>query len=148
MAVWLGKISAALYLIHFPIKDYTVWAINRHTVTRPGWDCGPLPEGSGLKTLCDYIWEVYYNETALRLWAVPIVVVLSIIAAALLFYGFEEPLRRCMRKEKRIGVISTVTSTTTTTPTITVAAADVSHADLKALEDGSGEGGSSNASVV
>ena len=136
VALWLGKVSAALYLIHFPIKDYTVWAINGHTVKKPTWDCDPLAKGSVEKALCEDEWAAYNYDVALRLWAVPIVVVLSIIAAAALFYGFEEPLRRCMRKEKRsVGATTTASAKTT--------------AMAATADDDSGEGGEKgSASVV
>ena len=68
-ARFLGKISASLYLVHFPIMEYLTYGVQ-----------GLWPE------------ETSPAPTALRL--VPVLLAVSIVAAYILHIGFEEPIRR------------------------------------------------------
>lgn len=74
LALWLGKISASLYLIHVPVYEYVVWAL-----------VGQLPPT---------------NYRAQPEWTVLVYLAVSIAAAAVLFYGFEGPMRRSLRSKR------------------------------------------------
>ena len=81
-----GRISYALYLIHWPIRDYFQWMMavvndpNCEDWTQAG-ECG---EGVDLDP-----W-----------WSVPVLITASVFAAFILNRYFEEPLRKCLRPGK------------------------------------------------
>jgi len=93
VAVWLGNISAALYLIHFVVKDFIVWATRGFvTITDPD-DCRKYVYNSGEWWYCYFKWQEVNHVRSLELWAMPIMVVVSLLAAAIIYYYFEEPIR-------------------------------------------------------
>lgn len=70
VAVFLGKISAALYLIHVPTMGYVGWVYLRKPAP-------PYP---------------------LIPWFIAVHLIAAIVAATILFYGVEEPIRKWLRK--------------------------------------------------
>jgi peptidoglycan/LPS O-acetylase OafA/YrhL len=90
--MWLGKVSMAIYLVHHPTIYYVVWFHNCYT----RGVCGPVDvptadDGN------DHVINAYLRDLTLPFWAVPIVVLISIPLAALLYYFVEEPGRKFLR---------------------------------------------------
>ena len=94
IALWLGKISYALYLIHEIFIFYIMW-INYGYNPRP--DC----EYGSDDVDCEELWGEWNWKRLIPMWCIPIVWAVSIPIAALLNTFFEEPLRKRLRPQKK-----------------------------------------------
>jgi peptidoglycan/LPS O-acetylase OafA/YrhL len=71
-----------IYLVHYVVIWYVEWAINDWK--RVDWS--DISAGSS--------WD---KARQLPLWGIPIVVAISIPLATVIFYAFEEPIRRFLK---------------------------------------------------
>lgn len=85
LARFLGKISMTIYLVHYVIIWYVEWGIN-------DWHAVNWPTNDDTSVLQQ--WE---QARQLPLWGIPLVVVITLPIATIVFYGFEEPIRRNLR---------------------------------------------------
>ena len=129
VAIWLGNISAALYLIHFPVKDWLVWGLHGGDSIADPDDCSKYVYNSGEWWYCYINWQKVNQERSLKLWAMPIMVVLSLAMGALIYYYFEEPIRVATKKNKDKAGAATTTTTTTTTTTASTTVTNPSKSD-------------------
>lgn len=83
-AKFLGSISMTIYLTHFPVIYYVVLAANNFQ-SLP-WSTAD-DQTAGLST-----------DRLLPLWGIPIVPIITLPLATLIFYGFEEPVRRFFKR--------------------------------------------------
>ena len=104
MALFLGEISYPLYLFHEPFIQYLCW-INYGDISKPQCEfkaeleCEELDIDCGYDTVdpCKVEWEEWQNKRLIPVWNVPIVVVVSLLAAVMLNRFIEEPLRKKLR---------------------------------------------------
>ncbi len=75
VAKFVGAISMTIYLVHVPVIYYVSFGLNNH--------------------FSPQIWPV---SKALPVWGIPIVVAVTFVISIALFYGIEEPMRRCFKK--------------------------------------------------
>jgi peptidoglycan/LPS O-acetylase OafA/YrhL len=88
---WLGSISMAIYLVHWPLIYYLCWWRHGSAITFPdNTDCASLSAGSSERAVCDE-WE---SANTMPYWGVAVVPPAAILLAAVLFYGVEEPIRK------------------------------------------------------
>ena len=87
--VWLGKISASLYLVHEVLLWYVVWATRGQTLPMPDFTGCRYPDGTPEKEACVVNIKAWLAKRSLEPWAIPIVIAVSFLGAAILFYGFE-----------------------------------------------------------
>lgn len=83
---WLGTISFAVYLVHFPLISYMTWMIGTYPTdgkpNRPPF------------TLAHSNWGA---DDPFPFWGIFIVIPLALIFGYLLYFYFEEPMRRFLR---------------------------------------------------
>jgi peptidoglycan/LPS O-acetylase OafA/YrhL len=94
---WLGKLSMAIYLVHYPTMRYLCWIVNGTTLTWPSFDCSGYSSHSQEYDNCEDRIERFNDAMLIPVWGIPVVAAVSMILAALLFYGIEEPARKALR---------------------------------------------------
>jgi peptidoglycan/LPS O-acetylase OafA/YrhL len=104
-AQWLGKLSMAIYLLHFPVIFYLCWATyGKPSLAWPTeFNCDHYPHGPNDDMTkyreCIGAIIVWADARSIELWGIVAVPAITIPLAALVFYGFEEPLRRTLRSK-------------------------------------------------
>jgi peptidoglycan/LPS O-acetylase OafA/YrhL len=96
---WLGGISMSLYLIHYVLLFYLRWALYGHkTLEWPTTQvCAEYDDDDAARFRCHDENDKFFDDYALPDWSVAVILPASILFAALLFYGVEEPLRKRFR---------------------------------------------------
>ena len=84
---FFGTISMTIYLIHFPIIKYVCFAQNN-------WQTLIWPSAADWLEPNNALVKNYIEKNKLSLWGIPIVVGITIPLAAVVFYAYEEPIRR------------------------------------------------------
>ena len=95
IALWLGRISYALYLIHEPFIQYICWIVYGN-IKAPGCDYDDEDEDNP----CNASWDEYNNKRLMPIWCIPILWIVSIIVAILLNRLIEEPMRKVLRPKR------------------------------------------------
>ena len=99
LAKFLGNISMTMYLSHFPIIWYVEWGFNGYSSI--AWPSGAIKEVTALDTATDDATRVAWDDARqLQLLGIPIVCGITLVISTVIYYGFEEPLRRALRKAK------------------------------------------------
>ena len=91
LALYLGKISYALYLIHEVIIWYIMWIV---------YGYNPRPDCDG-ETDCDKQWDRWNDRRSMPMWCIPILYVVAIPLSILLNKFVEEPMRKWLRPQKK-----------------------------------------------
>jgi len=119
MAIELGRISYALYLIHEPLRQFLCWFING-TVTVPHcdsldvvhtgcrsqmfgcdwYDFGRNTNSKDTGNPCDMEWMEFEASQQLPVWLMPILWAFSLLFARVLNRLIEEPTRKWLRPRK------------------------------------------------
>jgi peptidoglycan/LPS O-acetylase OafA/YrhL len=95
---WLGELSMCIYLIHVPVLYYICWAIKGSSASYPHeMDCSKYDKDTTEYNNCDQEVSDFQDARELKIWAVPIVMVISVILAAVLYYGIEKPCREAWK---------------------------------------------------
>ena len=87
---WLGRISMTIYLVHYLFITYLEWYVYH-------WKVLPYCNFYDEDADCDE----QANALVMPTWGIPAVIVLSMIAAPVIFYGFEEPVRKLLQVQKK-----------------------------------------------
>ena len=100
---WLGRISMSIYLIHFPIIYYLMWANNDGNYVE--WPNNYSCDATSANRDDDYSncrdnLSTFYSRLTLPYWLIPVVVVLTIPLSAATFYLVEEPCRKAFRRSE------------------------------------------------
>jgi peptidoglycan/LPS O-acetylase OafA/YrhL len=96
LAQWLGKLSMCIYLVHLPILYYVTWILHGSAIKWPEIDCSQY-ESDDDRQVCEHELRTFDSVRRIPLWAMPIVWILSILFAVVLYYGVEEPGRKLFR---------------------------------------------------
>lgn len=88
LALWLGKLSMTIYLVHWILICYMTWIIYGHSLT---W-CNMFDKDAD----CDDFLEA----RLMPVWAIPVVIAASLLLSTIIFYGFEEPCRKLLQSKK------------------------------------------------
>lgn len=111
---WFGKISMCIYLVHFPVMKYACWILHGSKVNWPDeLDCTTYDSNNDdyKQRECESETNEWNSIRSIPLWCAPIVWCVSIILATMLYYGIEEPARKCLRvksKKTQNNVTNTV----------------------------------------
>jgi peptidoglycan/LPS O-acetylase OafA/YrhL len=101
LGAWLGKISMSLYLIHVPVLNYVLWSIYGSYGQWPDtFDCKSKYNSSNDDSKFNECEDNvrHFNVTHyLPVWAIPIVVVISVPLAWFIYTFVEEPCRKLIR---------------------------------------------------
>eukprot|EP00455_Lapot_gusevi_P019571 TRINITY_DN2090_c0_g1_i1.p1 TRINITY_DN2090_c0_g1~~TRINITY_DN2090_c0_g1_i1.p1 ORF type:complete len:467 (+),score=112.92 TRINITY_DN2090_c0_g1_i1:96-1496(+) len=96
LSQWLGQISMSIYLIHFLVMYYLCWAVHGSMLSYPdNMNCDSVAEAQ--RASCKAAVEVISKAVTLPVWGIPVAAILSLLAAAILHYGVEEPARKALR---------------------------------------------------
>jgi peptidoglycan/LPS O-acetylase OafA/YrhL len=89
----------AIYLVHFPLLLYVCFmAHGRGVDWPPSMYCDSYAtEGSEERTTCVAKYDEWVSVRTLPLWGIVVVPVVSVLAAAALYYGVEEPVRKYLK---------------------------------------------------
>lgn len=98
LAKFLGKLSMTIYLTHYLVIWYVEWGIY-------GFKSCPWPSGAqrqaennnSAASADDEVQQQWNTARQLPLWGIPLVVAISLPIATLVYFGFEEPIRRLLR---------------------------------------------------
>eukprot|EP01084_Bolivina_argentea_P151398 264246_1 len=93
VALYLGRISYALYLVHEPFIQYICWIVYG-TLKQPDCEYDSSDQ-------CAKEWDSYNDERLMPIWCIPILWAVSFIVAIPLNRFIEEPLRKCLRPAKK-----------------------------------------------
>jgi len=96
---WLGDRSMCIYLIHWPIIRYFMWANYGKSLTWPtSYTCSEYNSTSSSDTAfynnCENNLEDFYSALELPVLGTPIVMIMSVVAAHFLHHYVEEPGRK------------------------------------------------------
>lgn len=91
VAKFLGAISMTIYLTHFPIIKYVCFANNN-------WQPLVWPSADSEWNPDNELVSIIIQKNELPLWGIPIVVGITIPLATIVFYGYEEPIRKFFKK--------------------------------------------------
>jgi peptidoglycan/LPS O-acetylase OafA/YrhL len=96
---WFGELSMAIYLVHFPLLLYVCFmAHGRGVDWPPSMYCDSYAtEGSEERTTCVAKYDEWVSARTLPLWGIVVVPAVSVLAAAALYYGVEEPVRKYLK---------------------------------------------------
>ena len=100
LALWLGERSLCLYLVHFPVIRYLCWAVHGGSLEWPGdGDCSADTYGDSAAqhSACQAAIDAYNDARAIPMWGIPVVVLVSVLMAALLHRYVELPCRHWLR---------------------------------------------------
>jgi len=92
LAKFLGAISMTVYLTHYPIIRYVMFA-SYH------WNPLLWPSDVTLNDPTNADTISFKEKRHLPLWGIPIVVAITVPLATIVFYGYEEPIRRYFYKK-------------------------------------------------
>ena len=95
MAKFLGRISMTVYLLHYQVIYFFCFAL--HGFQPLSWPTGSSRSPAGQEGNTDDAVGTWARARELPLWCVPVVAVVSIGVATMIFYFFEEPIRRKLR---------------------------------------------------
>jgi peptidoglycan/LPS O-acetylase OafA/YrhL len=99
---WLGQLSMAVYVVHWPVMYYLAWAVNGGTNEPPAQtDCSVYTRGSDASKACLeglIQWRVAQLPPS---WNVVVVLPVAIALGWLVFWYVEEPGRRLLRARGR-----------------------------------------------
>lgn len=93
---WFGKISMAIYLIHYPVMRYICWGANGFGILN--WPSNNQ-ECSSSDSVCQTQLKYFNQVRLLPGWGIPLGIGITLVLACALFYGFEEPLRLMSKKK-------------------------------------------------
>ncbi len=100
---FLGKISMCIYLIHWPVIYMLCWAIEGDSLSWPrDWSC---PDDSN-HDACQNKIDHFNNARTIPMWGIPVVIIISVLLATVLFCVVEEPCRKLLKtnSSRRAGV--------------------------------------------
>ena len=98
LARFLGKISMTIYLIHYSVIFYVEWgAYGFRSVVWPANAKRTAQNAKVSGPTDDSVYVEWEDARQLQLWAIPLVVGITIPIAAAVFYIFEEPVRTVFR---------------------------------------------------
>jgi len=99
VAQWLGGISLCLYLIHFPVIDGIKLALHGPLVWPADGVCGhDAKKGEASGAAAEECNEFETRKSQIPVWAIPLVLIVSIAMAHVLEKHFERPLRSWLRR--------------------------------------------------
>jgi peptidoglycan/LPS O-acetylase OafA/YrhL len=87
---WLGKVSMTIYLVHYLFISYLLWYVH-------GWKDLPYCDMMVKNFDCDEQASAMLMPT----WGIPVVIGLSMVASPIIFYCFEEPMRKLLQVQKK-----------------------------------------------
>lgn len=88
LARWLGTISMTIYLVHHPVIWYLCWTINKGAAVQ--WPPANAPDSA---------YYTFMDQRTIPMWGVAVVPLITIPLACLVYYGYEEPLRKALAKK-------------------------------------------------
>eukprot|EP01038_Epipyxis_sp_PR26KG_P015709 gene15709-21263_t len=90
--LWLGELSLSLYIIHWPVIWYLIWAVAKgKTINFPSeLSCDKNQDDY---SACQDELDNYYSKTQLPGWGIVVVPPISLALATVLYYAVEEPIR-------------------------------------------------------
>jgi peptidoglycan/LPS O-acetylase OafA/YrhL len=92
VAQWLGNISMTVYLLHWPLMYYLCWIrVGLPTLPWPN-----TPDCAADDALCTATVDIWVDRLLLPEWGIPVVSVATLALSTLVFYWFEEPLRKAL----------------------------------------------------
>jgi peptidoglycan/LPS O-acetylase OafA/YrhL len=93
---FLGKISMSLYLVHWPIIFDICWIKHGSVVEWPSTEC--LGQAASPTTVeCANAIKDFVAARTLPLWGIPLVILLSLLAATALHFGFDVPIQKTFK---------------------------------------------------
>lgn len=98
LAKFLGKISMTVYLTHYLVIWYVEWGI--YGFKPCPWLSGAQRQAennNSVATTDDGVQQQWNTARQLPLWGIPLVVAISLPIAILVYFGFEEPIRRLLK---------------------------------------------------
>ena len=98
---WLGKLSMCVYLIHYPLMGYMNWIEYEGKPLEWPEDCSDMNRNTTKHRNCEDTAENFHDARQLSLWAIPVLAVVSILLAALIYYTVEVPARNTLRVSRR-----------------------------------------------
>ena len=109
---WLGRISMSIYLIHYPVIDYLLWANNRGaSVKWPSSSSCGSHQATDADDHCSDEVKIFKQLRTLPIWLIPVIVVVTIVLAVGTFYFVEEPCREAWRYSTMARQIPAVSGT-------------------------------------
>lgn len=90
VTLWLGKISMTIYLVHYLFISYIEWGVYH-------WKVLPYCDFMVKHPDCDE----QADAMVMPVWGIPAVIAMTMVASPLIFYCFEEPLRRLLQAQKK-----------------------------------------------
>lgn len=92
---WLGELSMALYMVHWPCIFYACWLVKGSSISWPSTlDCSDkYDHDDALENSCQDEVDQFNQDRTLQYWFIPIIPIVSIGLASFLYYFIEEPVR-------------------------------------------------------
>lgn len=95
LAKYLGKISMTIYLVHYPLIYFVCWG--NYGFRSLSWPTGASRTPAGQESQTSVELEAWREARQLPLWGIPLVAVMALGLASLIFFTFEEPVRRLLK---------------------------------------------------
>ena len=97
---WLGALSMTIYLIHWVILNYLCFAVNGTSLTWPTtFNCDQYKNQSSSEySDCRDELNHFNHARELPMWGIPVVIAVTMVVSIIIFYGFEEPIRRKLKR--------------------------------------------------
>mmetsp|Transcript_14360 Transcript_14360/g.23754 ORF Transcript_14360/g.23754 Transcript_14360/m.23754 type:complete len:430 (+) Transcript_14360:267-1556(+) len=110
VVMWCGKMSMVIYLIHLVVLYYICLLLNHGQILHWPFDnlndishenCEDDYENDDiLQNQCEDDVDEFYRKRLIPMWALPVVMAVSLLLSPILFHGLEEPLRKALRARK------------------------------------------------
>lgn len=107
VVMWCGNMSMVIYLIHLVVLYYICLILNHGNVLHWPFDnftqishasCDDSYENDDtLQDQCKDDVKEFFRKRAIPLWAIPVVMAVSLLLSPVLFHGLEQPMRKALR---------------------------------------------------
>jgi len=109
VALFCGRFSYAIYLLHVPVIQYVCWMHNG-VISKPNCESREFDEIEGVEgfegeypdhdTRCKAAWEAWNGNRLIPVWCIPAVLLVSMVAGTMLTKVVEEPCRKQLRPRR------------------------------------------------